>query len=527
MWPWFSLLAVFFFAACGGSAGPTGPDAGSRNDGGRPHVDAELPPDGGPPAPDLREVLERGRPSLERGTRETYAGIRLRAQDGRRYVLEVLRRSDYSATRRLVARDSGGRVLFSIDEAPGEQMMDFAVHPSGEVTVSVERTAVERGGYDLLRLSADGSVLHREPIPLGETLPEGDLGGMLPRPPWRMRARPSHALTDGWARLEARGEDVVTGFLSLAEEPSSVLSNRLVSGAMFLRWTGARWEERWARLVDPPHFVEPPLWTYDELRWGEVLVRPLLAVDEDGSVVVGRTWTQGRCRAVHAVFGEPSIEDCFGEDVAPNTESRILPFAFTVFSAEGEREATRTYRPSRGYYYGVFAMAARRGEVALGGATSRMEEDGTVALYPARPGDEPVMVPFDGLVAVLDRTTGRSRLEIAIDGGRGDYVAAMRWTNQGLLVGGAADWDRWSGGMSVSRGADPLVALVSTDDGSMTARTFVVEGTDRHHHLLAIEATDEGIVAVGPTDAPMTHSGDGGHVERMTFGGLTLAIAPP
>ena len=46
----------------------------------------------------------------------------------------------------------------------------------------------------------------------------------------------------------------------------------LVSGVSRLGWEDGRWVERWTRLVDGAHHVEPPLWNYDEFRFIDVLV---------------------------------------------------------------------------------------------------------------------------------------------------------------------------------------------------------------------------------------------------------------
>jgi hypothetical protein len=61
---------------------------------------------------------------------------------------------------------------------------------------------------------------------------------------------------------------------------------------------------------------------------------------------------------------------------------------------------------------------------------------------------------------------------------------------------------------------------VAPATGAAIPRPLERSHADRHSHYLDLERLPSGpIVAVGLDDAPMTHSGDGGHDEAMTFGG--------
>jgi hypothetical protein len=55
-------------------------------------------------------------------------------------------------------------------------------------------------------------------------------------------------------------------------------------------------------------------------------------------------------------------------------------------------------------------------------------------------------------------------------------------------------------------------------------RTLPFDGGDRHFHLLGVDSREGAVVAVGLAEAPMTHAGDGGQWENMTFGGLTVEL---
>ena len=480
------------------------------------------------PASGLSQVFGQGTLTHDVNPRTGWGGLKVRLSGGTAHVLETTRDEQLGSKRRLVARSLASQVLWTLEEAPGEHFSDFTVHPSGELTLGVERTDAERGGYDLVRLSPGGDVLARQPVPQPETLPAGDLGTGLPPRPFRMKSRPAHALTDGWLRTEARGEDVVVAFLSFVDEPQErpdIPPSDLVSGVMALRWSESRYAEQWTRLVDGRHRVEPVAWAYDEFRWREAPQRPLLAVSGDGAVVVGRTWNTLRCLASSDIFQAPPRMDCLiGEDVTSPMDTEHQPFAFTSFTATGEREGTHSFQPEGVAEFVVFDLAARGGELAIAGTAVRFNASGGIDYYPPFPGSDVRMAPYDGYVAVLSRGTGALRYERYVGGERADHFSALRWTDDGLLAAGATGWDRWSGGMSISRGAGPLLALVTAEGSTARMRTVPLDGSQRHFHLLGVDARDGAVVAVGLAEAPMTHAGDGGQWANMTFGGLTVEL---
>ncbi|WP_164014383.1 hypothetical protein [Pyxidicoccus trucidator] len=481
------------------------------------------------PPPGLDQTFDQGSLShrvVSRGA--GWAGLKARLSGSRTFVLETTRHTDLRSTRRLAVYSPASSEVWAVTEAPGEHFSDFAVHPSGEVTLGVVRTDAERGGYDLVRFSYQGEVLARHPLPEPTKLPVGDLGTDLPPRPFRMTSRPAHALTDGWLRTEARGESLVVAFLTFVDEPPptpELPPSDLVSGAMALAWLGTGYVEQWTRLVDGRHRVDPSAWAYDEFRWREAPFRPLLAVDGDGSVVVGRTWNTQRCLASSETFQTPTRLECLlGEDVTSPMDTEYQPFAFTAFSPTGEREGTHSFVPAAVAEFVVFDLATRGGAVALAGTAVRRNASDGIDYYPPFPGADANMAPYDGYVAVLERRSGALRFESYVGGERADHFSSVRWTDQGLLAAGATGWDRWSGGMSISRGAGPLLALVSFDGGRVRTRSLPLDGGDRHFHLLGVDAEAGRVVAVGLAEAPMTHAGDGGQRANMTFGGLTLDL---
>jgi len=516
-----ALSLCLALAACGSPSPPGAltPDVPAVHD----TPDATVAPDA-PDAPDatvtpdtavapgaLRRRIAEGVAMPRTAPRPGPGLLAVRSAGDRVTFLEVTRRPDGSHVRSLRS------LSFLRLEAAHEVFHDVVVHPSGALTLALERTDRPRDGYVLLRLDVNGNVLAEQVLPVGATLPASDRGGTLPDPPWTLRSGPDHALRPGWIRLAARGDDLALAFLSRVD----TTSDALVSAVASLRWDGARYAEVFTRVVDGRHTAMAPAWQYDEFRFADALLRPLLAVDpRDGALLVGRTWTLSRCRAVRDAFGGLSATEC-ATRTCGNVESRQHPFAYTVFTARGERGPTRSFIPRTPYYYTVFDFAARDGQVALAGLTSVQDEAKGVAFYD---GDR---VPFDGLLAVLDRESGALRWERHVGGARADMLTALRWEPEGLVAVGVTDWDRWDGGMSISRGGDPWMGFFSADDGEGVTRTLPRPGVDRHGYLLDVTVTAAGaVVAVGLDDAPLTHSGDGGNQAAMTFGGNTVLLPP-
>jgi hypothetical protein len=456
--------------------------------------------------------------------RTAFGGLKVRRVSGRTFVLETTRDAQGHDTRRLSASAPDGTLLWRVQAGTGEFFSDFTVHPSGEVTLGVERLDSSSGGFDLMRLGLEGRVW-RQPLPLPSTVPASDLGGTLPAQPFRMKSQWAHALTDGWLRTEARGEDLAVAFLSRVAIPEGAQDTQeLVSGLMTLEWKDGHYREQWTRVVDGRHSTQPAAWTYDEFRWREAPLRPLLAVDGTGRLVVGRGWNTSRCLASSRTFNDFTAVHCrSAPDVGSPSDTERQPFAVTSFTPVGTREATHVFVPARAAEFVVFDMAARGREVALAGTVVTEDVDGAIIYYPSSPGAEDRMTPYDGYLGVLSLDTGLPRFEHRVDAaGRADHFSALRWTNEGLLAVGASGWDRWDGGMSISRGAGALLVLAPSDGQAPRVRRLGPEGQDRHFHLLGVDAEGGTLVAVGLAEAPMTHSGDNRPPEAMTFGGLTV-----
>ena len=477
----------------------------------------------------LDETVASGAATVATAPRSAF-GAMILAHDGERiYAVESRRDVEtgpfnlpWRSRFRVAAYDDGVEAwAYAAD--PDDVVSDVVVHPSGDVTIAVLRQAPERMAYDLLRFERDGTLLGTTTLAEPETTPDADLGDVA-RPIFRMKSDFADALVGGWVRLVPDGEGLFAAILSYIDRPSTEpLSARWALGLEAFDWQAPSFTERWARIVEGPHRAQPVGWAYDELRWNEQVIRPFLAQDDvSGDLLVGRAWNNLRCEANVAVFGEFTHEDCVLGSVG-ELENERVPLAVTRFTSEGARSGTTILAPDEDAAEQVaFGLAGHAGELYVAGAVVRENPDGSKRTYP----DPNGYVDYDGYVAVYD-AGGAPLRHHDYNLGRGDVLAALRVTPGGVVAVGAAGWDRWQGGMSISRGADPLLAWLSPDGTRGATRVLPMTDGSRHYNLHDVVVTETGIVAHGLSDAPMTHSADGGNDEARTFGALRIRLTPP
>ena len=426
---------------------------------------------------------------------------------------------------RLAAYDNAASATWTFAAPPDDVVSDVAVHPSGDVTVAVLHYPLERRSYDLVRLSRDGTVLGTTTMTEPQTMPATDFGASDPRPMFRMKSDLADATVGGWVRLLSDGDGLVATFLSYVDVPAdNPLSLRLAMGVAAFQWQAGAYAERWGRVVEGPHAAQPAAWTYDELRQDEQAIRPFLTRDETtGDILVGRAWNNLRCKANVTVFAEFAMTDCVLGSVSP-IENQWLPLAVTRFSGAGQRLGTRILVPDTDAAEQVaFALVARDGKLATAGFVVRETNgDGTFRTYP----DPNGYVDYDGYIAIYDGD-GKPLVHRDFNMGRGDVLASLRWLPNDIVAVGSSGWDRWQGGNSISRGADPLVAWMSPDGARAASRVLPLSDGGRHFNLFDVAVTDGAIVAHGFSDAPLTHSGDGGNTAARTFGPLRVRLDRP
>jgi len=425
---------------------------------------------------------------------------------------------------RLAAYDEQGAAAWTFATPPDDIVSDVAVHPSGDVTVAVIHYAPERLAYDLVRLDRQGAVLATTTMTEPQTTPATDFAPSDPRPLFGMKADYPDATVGGWVRLAPDGDGLVVAFLSHLDVPAdNPLSLRIAMGLATFDWRANAYAERWAHVVEGPHTAQPAAWTYDELRQDEQAIRPFLARDATtGDILVARAWNSTRCKANVTVFAEFATGDCVTGSVG-TTENQWLPLAVTRYSAAGTRIGTRVLAPDADAAEQVaFALVARDGKIATAGFVVRETSDGTFRTYP----DPTGYVDYDGYIAVYDGD-GRPLAHHDYNMGRGDVLASLRWLPNDIVAVGSSGWDRWQGGNSISRGADPLLAWLSPDGTRAASRTLAMSDGSRHFNLFDVTVTDHAVIAHGFSDAPLTHSGDGGNTAARTFGPLRVRLDRP
>src|SRR2546427_11637856 len=242
----------------------------------------------------MAELVRAGGEAHEIAPRGAFSGLKVRFTGPRLCALEVAIDALEGSTRRWVVHTDATQV-WTVAAAGDEFLSDFAVHPSGEITLALERTSRDHDGYELVRLGVSGNVLSRQVLAVTAIPPEDRPD--LPDPPFLFRSRPPHALAAGWLRVEARGEDLVSAWLSRIQAPGGGYSNDLALGVGALSWTGETFAERWSRVVEGRHGTDPAAWPDGGFRWREAAVQPLLAGAAAGTALVGRSWSGARCLA--------------------------------------------------------------------------------------------------------------------------------------------------------------------------------------------------------------------------------------
>jgi hypothetical protein len=465
--------------------------------------------------------------------RSEFGAVRVTSDGARVYAVESRRDVEagpvglpWRSRFRLAVYDEGTAAApaWAFAAQPDDVVSDVAVHPSGDVTVAVLRLPPDRMAYDLVRLDRNGVLLATTTLSEPQTTPAADFGASDPRPLFRMKSDLADATDVGWVRLLPDGEGLIVAFLSYVDAPeNSPVRNRFATGLATFSWQANAYAERWARVVEGPHGAQPAAWTYDELRQRDSAIVPFLARDEStGDLVVGRAWNNTRCQANVAVFAEFTSEDCVLRAVG-TVENERLPLAVTRFSATGARAGTRILFPDADATEQVpFALAARGGRLATAGFVVRTVDGTDVSrTYPDANG----YVDYDGQLAIYEGD-GTPVLHHDFNLGRGDVLSAMTWTSDGIVAVGSAGWDRWQGGQSISRGADPLIVWLSADGTRAASRVIGKTDGSRHFNLHGVAVIDGSLVAHGFSDAPMTHSGDGGNTAARTFGPLRIRLRP-
>jgi hypothetical protein len=330
----------------------------------------------------------------------------------------------------------------------GRDLIDVAVHPSGELTV----LEASSEGWLVTRLSRSGATLGTK-----------QLHASIER------------VTHDSGRLVADGEGA---FVGVRIEDHSVSAYRL-------KWDTTGFSVGPGTLVVPPHIMTPVGLhggSYDTFGQLSAHYGVFVAVDDDGVGYVG----VGHQRLENGAMVKAHAKT-FGETLA--TDPDWLDAFVTRVSPSGVRMGTTVVgTPNDEQLYAL--RAGKRGAYALG-RSERWNAEGT---------------GFDALVAHVDaagvanvRTFDVAQGDIAFD--------VLEQTDGSLIVVGASGYRQNPNGASVSEEASAF-ARVLRPDGT-TSPLNVPTGARHNQARCALPAPNGRFMVGGMQDGPGTHSADG------------------
>lgn len=383
-------------------------------------------------------------------------------------MAETLQRlTDYIAPdRRLLLSADGRNVTGQWLPPAGWSMIDFTVHPSGELTVVLTSDKAIR----LVRLTGQGAMLGQtdfsdtaassDPF-IGDVFYIRDGSAMVP-----------HATRDA-VRIAAVGEQLA---MALRTGRNAVVAYRLTHRASGYRTS-------WRTLVEPgvpigSVFITEG--TFDPFGGLENQWRLAMDVDAQGRMAIAVLINRTSLVEGHA--------EHFGEFISPNVTGGAI---LTVVSETGVRSPATVIQATRRPE--IHAVKWMGDKVAVGGRIfTQTRDDGT---------------GWDGLVVVADPYLRTLRPMQALDVDRGDVVFDFAVTTGGqLLAVGATGYTQNPGGASISESSAPLAALLD-GDGKFVRRLSLQTGP-RHNQVRSVAPWNGRWIAAGMQNGPGTHSGD-------------------
>jgi hypothetical protein len=368
--------------------------------------------------------------------------------------------------RLLLSPPDGGSGGADFVPPAGWSLLDFALHPSGQLSLLLGSDRELR----LLRVSAAGQVLREQDFldPLAASDPF--VGN--PRDARDPQSLLPHITRDA-ARLAPLGEDVALAFRSGRH---AVVLHRLGYAA------GTGFTGQWRRIVEPGVYIGARFMTsgsFDPFKSLDHQWRVVLDADPQGRIAL----------AVSLDFtdGAEGHTQYFGETLDPQLFNGVL---LSQFSATGQRVGTAAIDTQ--YRGELHALRWVGGQVAVAGRVrSAGTADGWDAFLALVPAGATTLAAY----RVLDFDAGDVILDIA------------QRADGGLLVVGSTGYTQNPSGASVSEGARPLLAQLAAD-GQLQQRLTPTAGL-RHNQLRALALRGNGAWLLGGMEnGPGTHSAD-------------------
>jgi len=363
----------------------------------------------------------------------------------------------------------------------GWSLLDFALHPSGEMTAILGTDMALR----LVRLNAAGGVLHDQPLldPEARNDPTIDLSGatnpdsMVP------------AFSQDAARVAPIGEDLAVAVRTGLNAAVAYRYDRTATG--FTR--------AWRTLVEPGMTVMGRFLTggshdvFDQLaNHAKVLL------DTDGQGRVAVAVTGGSATDLFHAHAEH-----FGEAVATIGNGGIV----TLLSATGTRlVSTAVDTAQASELHGL--RNTGNGFALVGRVRTERLADGS---------------GWNAFAAFISQA-GELRNYSVINVDRGDVLFDLvAGRNSQFLAVGATGYTQNPFGASISEDAAPLL-LVLSETGTLVSRLSVPAGP-RHNQLRTLSRYGTHWLAGGMSNGPGTHSGDA-DPGLISADGVLREIAP-
>ncbi len=369
--------------------------------------------------------------------------------------------------RTLAVLQSDGRLISSYMPPAGWSLVDFAVHPSGDIS-AILTTARE---VRIVRLGSNGSIRSDQPFldPAAPADPFFNYAGGI-----KDDNALQPALMHDAARLAPLGESLA---VVLRTGRNAIVAYRLdpdMSGA---------YRQAWRRLIEPGASIFGlgiTSGSFDVFRQLENHLSIFVDIDSDATLAIGVV------DAPFLNFTFRAHTEYFNEPIAAS----IGVLLTRVAGADGRRlGSTAIDTHDRGELHGL--RATPRGFILLGRVLSEVRSDGS---------------GWNAFTAFVGRDGSPGPYSV-IDVDRGDVLFDVAALPSGrYLALGTTGYVQNPSGESISEAAQPLLALLNSD-GSLAQNLGYVGGA-RHNQLTTITPLNGRWLLGGMINGPGTHSGD-------------------
>ncbi|VXB21386.1 hypothetical protein [Massilia sp. 9I] len=441
-----SLLALL--SACGGGGGDGGAGGGSGGGDNRP-------------PPPVQTTVEH------RVAGEAIVKVR-GAGSGWVALAETLEPSFVSLlrpVRRLVIAE-GAAATSAYNPPAGWSLLDFAVHPSREISVviatdsEVRLLRLDRRGVLLSQLDFQDAAIPNDPF-YSDPLSIPNHKALLPK-----------ATRDG-VRLAPVGEDLA---MALHTGRNSILAYRYSYGA-------GGFARNWRTLVEPGVFIggrSVISGTFDPYGGLYEQWQVLLDADASGRIAVGVNLNPTEYAAAHA--------EHFKESLPAELYSGAL---VTELAADGRRVGTSYLEPRT-----PFELKA-----------VKWHGNAIVAVGRVLPVRLPDGFGWDGMLSVIPAGSKGKAGYRTLDIDRGDVLLDATSLPDGrLLVAGSSGYFQNPNGASISEDVKPLLAVLEPD-GRLREQLPAVKGP-RHNQVRSVAPWNGSWLAGSMENGPGTHSAD-------------------